>query len=95
MTDTVILTKHDALVPYLEEIGLINGDEPVIREAFQEDIKDKNVIGSLPLHLAVLAHTVTIVPLNIPSDMEEETLTIDDIKELIGDIQKFKVELLG
>lgn len=90
---TVIVTQHDALVSYLQKIGMTNGDEEIIEHAFQEDIKDRDVIGILPLHLAVLANTVTTVPLNIPPDMRNQELTLEDIEELAGDIQTFKVEL--
>ena len=94
MANTVVITQHEALLDYLKEIGLIDGNEKVISHASQEDVKGQDVIGILPLHLAVLANTVTTVPLNIPPDMRNQELSLEDIYELAGDIQTFRVELV-
>lgn len=81
----IVVTRHEALVDYLEEIGLIkHGDYTLITHATIEDIKDKDVIGVLPLSLACEAHTVTEVPLTLPQELRGQELSIEDVRKYAG-----------
>ena len=84
MKDTVI-TRHPALVAYLQEIGMVDDGVRVITHATPDDVRDKDVIGVLPLRLAALASSVTEVPLDIPAELRGQELTLDQIRQYAGE----------
>lgn len=87
----IIVTRHPALVDYLREIGLVDEDVPVIDHATPRDVIGREVIGVLPLHLAVLAHTVTEIPLALtPTDRGRE-LPIERVREIAGHARTYSV----
>ena len=53
--ETIVVTRHPALVEYLTEIGLLPNGVTVLIHVTPEDVVGKHVIGVLPLHLAALA----------------------------------------
>lgn len=55
---TIIVTRHAGLVSWLAEQG-ISGQ--IIAQVTPDDVLGKDVVGVLPLHLAALASTVTVV----------------------------------
>lgn len=75
--NTVIVTRHTALVDFLREKG-ISG--VVVSHATAKDVAGKIVYGVLPLHLASLCEKVVSVDLNIPSDKRGIELTLDDVR---------------
>ena len=90
--DFVVVTRHQALVAYLQEIGLIPGEVAVIPHATPEDIRGKHVIGVLPLRLAAEAETVTEVPLDLPAELRGQELTLEQIRQHAGQPQTYKVQ---
>ena len=54
----------------------------VIASATPDDIRDKHVIGALPLHLAALALDVTTVDYNCPFDLRGKDLTAQQLDDL-------------
>ena len=91
--EKIIVTRHPALVDYLKEVGVITGDEPVITHATEEDVMGKDVIGVLPLSLASVANSVTIVEvtLNLTPEMRGRELSLDEIRSVAGDITTYTV----
>ena len=87
----IIITRHPALIKYLEEIGVITGDEPVITHATEEDVRGKDVIGVLPLSLASVANRVTEVTLNLTPEMRGRELSLDEIRSVAGDVTTYTV----
>lgn len=81
MTNKIVITRHPALISYLEEIGLISEGTPVYAHATPELVKDKQVIGILPLYLAVLTETITEIPLNIPQELRGQELSLEQIRQ--------------
>ena len=77
--DTIIVTRHAALVDYLVAEGHATADTPTVSHVKPEDVRGKHVIGVLPLHLAALAATITEVPLDIPADMRGKELSLSDL----------------
>ena len=80
--NTVVVTRHESLVEYLREINLISEDTPVISHANPEQVQGKDVIGVLPLSLAVLAHSVTEVPLALAPEDRGKELSLERVKEI-------------
>lgn len=89
--ETVIITRHKALVDYLIEKNIISKKTKTIEHATIEDIKDKHVIGILPLNLACYTSKITIIPLTIPFELRGKELTLNDIKKYAGKIETYNV----
>lgn len=81
MSETVVVTRHSALLAYLHEKGYIGEYVNVIPHASPEAVRGKHVVGSLPLHLAALAESVTVVPLALPFDMRGKELTLQEVRK--------------
>ena len=92
--DKIIVTRHQALIDYLKEIGIIDGNEPIVAHATADDVRDKHVIGVVPLSLACLAKKVTEVPLLIPSSMRGKELSIDDMRRYADSPVTYKVTVI-
>jgi putative CRISPR-associated protein (TIGR02620 family) len=83
-TEKVVVTRHPALVEHLVEEGIVNEDTPVLIHASADDIAGKHVIGILPLHLAALAESVTVVPLSVPPELRGTELSVEQVREFAG-----------
>lgn len=83
-TPPVVVTRHAALIDYLVEINAIPPGTPHLTHATPEQIKNRDVIGVLPLHLAALCRQVTEVPLDLPPDARGRELTLDEVRQYAG-----------
>ncbi len=90
--ETVVVTRHDALVEFLQEEGIITGEEKIMSHAEVEDIRGKRVIGVLPLSLAVEAAVVIEIPLNIPSELRGKELTVEQVREFSSSPNEYIVK---
>lgn len=77
----LVVTRHDALVKYLMEKGYITPDTIIKKHVKGEDVRDKHVIGNLPLSLAVLTKSITEVPLELDESQRGRELTLEEIRE--------------
>ena len=91
MSNTVIITRHPALVELLSERGIIDGTEQVLSHATPEDVMGRHVIGVLPLSLAALAASVTEVPLSLAPEDRGKELGIERLREIAGDAVTYVV----
>lgn len=82
--DTVIVTRHQALVEYLIEIGLASTHSRVIEHATEFDVAGRRCIGVLPLRLALLASSVVEIPLNLPPELRGKELSLDQVRAYAG-----------
>ncbi len=95
--DTVVVTRHPALVSHLCGLGLIpstDGHTPdceVIDHATPAHVAGMHVIGVLPLHLAALAAKVTEVPLYIPEECRGRELTLEEVQRYAGEPSTYRV----
>lgn len=91
----IVVTRHPALVQYLKEIGIIDENTPVLEHATKEDVAGKHVIGVLPLELASEAKYVTTINLNMTKEHRSRELTLEDMKEIAGEITTYKVSRMN
>lgn len=91
MAEKVVATRHAALVDLLVERGLIEPNTPVISHATPEQVAGKDVIGVLPLSLAVLANTVTELPLALTPELRGKELDLDTLRGIAGEAVTYKV----
>lgn len=91
--DTVIVTRHPALVDLLVERGLITEADRarVIEHATAADVRGRRVIGVLPLHLACEAARVVEVPLAVRPDQRGRELSLDELREIAGPAVEYSI----
>lgn len=78
--ETIIITRHKALVEYIFEQGIAPAGTPVIAHAGAEEIRGRRCIGPLPLHLAALAASIVEVPLRMPPELRGVELTLEQVR---------------
>ena len=94
--EVIVVTRHPALVELLKEMNIINDEVQVVTHVSDpETIKDKIVIGVLPLHLASLAEEVWTINLDLKPEDRGKELTLEELREKFAGIERFKVESLG
>jgi len=91
MTETIVVTRHPALVDLLREQGLINGSERIIDHATADDVRGRHVIGVLPLALAALTASVTEIPLALTPEDRGKELDLARLREIAGSPRTFVV----
>lgn len=82
--NAIIVTKYNALVDYIHEIGLASTECEATEYVNSSDTRNKHIIGIVPLRTASRAKTITYIPLRIPKDRRGEELHIEEIRELAG-----------
>ena len=87
--DIVVVTRHQGLVDFLKSEGVYVSE--VISHATVENVKDKVVIGVLPVALMSKAYVVISVDLELPLEMRGLELTEQDIRKYFVDIRAYKV----
>lgn len=92
--DTIVITRHAALVEYLKEQGIIDDNVTVIEHATADAVRDKHVIGVLPVHLATLTAKYTNLTMNVPQDKRGQELTLDEVREYAGDAVTYEIRTL-
>lgn len=92
--ETVVVTRHPALVSFLVEQGIITADAPVLTHATRADVEGRDVIGVLPLSLARYAASVTEVPLNLPPELRGQELTLEQVRAHAGAVTRYRVTVL-
>lgn len=88
---TLVVTRHPALVDYLRRHGCIGDDVEVREHVTADDVRDRHVIGVLPMHLAALAASVTEVPLALTPDMRGRELTLEELERVAGRPRRYRV----
>jgi putative CRISPR-associated protein (TIGR02620 family) len=89
MKDVIIVTRHPAMVEFLRDYCGITGK--VIAHATAADVAGRRVVGTLPLHLAALAASVTEVTLNLPPELRGKELTVEQLDKYSQSLQTFVV----
>jgi len=88
--DKIVVTRHVNLIKYLQEVEGITATQ-IITHANEDDVRDKIVIGILPLHLASLATEIWEVPINVPLELRGIELSVEQLKEFAQPMQKYIV----
>lgn len=87
----LIITRHPALVALLVERGLATAETPVLAHATVKDVEGKDVVGVLPLSLAVHARTVTEIPLALTPELRGKELDLPTLRQIAGEAVTYKV----
>jgi len=90
--ETVVVTRHPALIDLLVERGIINGSEGVLSHVTSDDVQGWHVVGVLPLALAAEAISVTEVPLSLAPEDRGVELSLERLREIAGEAQTYQVK---
>ncbi len=96
----LVVTRHPALVEYLRETGVVSESAVVLAHVETPDqIRDRRVVGVLPLHLASVCQSVTEVPMALqPADreaMQRGDLSLERVRQVAGAPQTYVVRRRG
>jgi len=90
LENPLVVTRHKALVEVLEtDFGLT--DIEVIEQATPEQLQGRDVIGILPIYLAAYCNSVTVLNLTVPQELRGAELTVDQVREFMGELRTYKV----
>lgn len=91
----LVVTRHAALIDYLVETDVIPAGTPYLTHATPDDVRGRDVIGVLPLHLAALCSSVTEVPLTIPAEARGRELSLYEVRQYAGPPVTYRVKVLA
>ena len=89
--ETVVVTRHHALVEVLRERGLIDDGVRVISHATVDDVRGRRVIGVLPMHLAAEAAEVVVVDLSLLAELRGQELSASQVRAHMGAVTTYVV----
>lgn len=78
---TIFVARHEGLQQYCREIGLIQDNTPCYEAVTVALIRNKDVVGILPLKLACLTNTYTMIPLGLKRSFNVSELSLEDIRQ--------------
>jgi hypothetical protein len=93
MKNTLVVTRHKALLQHLNNLGLTSEFTEVLQHVSAEDVIGRHVIGVLPNHLAALADSLTEIPINLPQELRGVELTLEQIQQYSGDPVTYTVRV--
>jgi putative CRISPR-associated protein (TIGR02620 family) len=91
MNAPVIITRHGGLVEWLKATRPELADAPILDTATPADVEGKDVYGVLPLHLAALAASVTVVEFTAAVVRGGMDLTAKQMAEAGAALRTFRV----
>lgn len=86
--DFIIVTRHQGLVDWLAARGITG---TVVPSVTADDVRGKQVVGALPLHLAAEAESVTTVAYQCPMKLRGQDLSADQLDVLGAKLETFQV----
>jgi CRISPR-associated protein Csx16 len=86
--EVVIVTRHSGAIEWLRRQGI---EAEVIAQATPDQIRGKNVIGALPLHLATECFTMTSIAFDTPPNKRGEELSANDMEKFGARLETFLV----
>jgi len=89
--ESVIVTRHQALVEYIFREKIAPQGTKVIPHATAEEVTGMHVIGVLPLHLAALAAKVTVVEMDIPLSHRGVELSLANMDKMVTGVNTYLV----
>ena len=90
----VVVTRHPALLEYLQELGMTTAETAVISHASPEAIRGLHVCGVLPHSLSALTESFTEIPLSIPPELRGVELTLTQLRQYAGAPATYHVEVV-
>ena len=93
--DTIVVTRHRALVTLLRKWKVVTGDVQVYQHVTEQDVAGKHVIGVLPIWLAASAASYTEVPVRAPREMRGVELSLDELRLYARQPVTYHIQVMG
>ena len=90
----IVVTRHPALVEYLQEIGLAEEGVEVVTHATPLMVEGRHVCGVLPHSLSCLTISFTEIPLSLTPEMRGKELDLFTLREIAGKPVTYTVEVI-
>ncbi|MDW8345353.1 MAG: CRISPR-associated protein Csx16 [Bacteroidia bacterium] len=91
-TVDIVVTRHRGLIDYLRQQGFDVDGAIVIDHVTDPNILvGRHVVGVLPMHLASLCTSITVVDLNLPQDLRGADLSADQVAQYATGISTYRV----
>ena len=87
----IIVTRHEALLQYLLQEGIVKEGVKVVSHAAPDTITGKHVLGVLPHALSSMCASFTEVPLFLPPELRGKELTLAEVTEYAGEPVTYSV----
>ena len=87
---TIIVTRHTGLIQWLKSHGIVG--DVISHVEFPDQIRGKDVVGVLPLHLAAVAASVTTVEMTLPADKRGVDLTPEEMDSFGAIMHTYSVQ---
>lgn len=89
--EVVIVSRHPAAIEFIKKYAPVFADAPVLSHATEDDVRDKIVIGNLPLHLASLAKRVIVIEFTGTAPRGQE-YTLEDMINAGAVLREYQVK---
>lgn len=89
--ESIVVTRHEALLQFLQENNIVPAGTPVKVHANEVDVRGKHVYGVLPMRLAAEAAMLTEVSMVIPPEYRGRELSLENIKAFAPTLTTYKV----
>ena len=90
----LIVTRHPALVEYLQELGLVKESVEVVTHATPSIVTRRHVCGVLPHSLSCLTKSFTEIPLRLTPEMRGKELDLATMRKIAGKPVTYTVEVI-
>ena len=78
--EIIIITRHQGMVNYLAAQGITG--QVIAHVSAPDQVRGAHVYGAIPLHLAALAASVTVVDMpTLPAEMRGQDLTAEQMTQ--------------
>ena len=89
----LVVTRHQGLIDFLREKGIIDENTKILTHISDpSEVKDKVVLGNLPLHLASMTKMLITPVLNLTPEMRGKDLSKEDVEKVFGGFKAFEVK---
>nr|BDI55091.1 MAG: CRISPR-Cas system-associated protein Csx16 [uncultured archaeon] len=95
MSEIIIVSRHAGAINWLKKHYPKFSNLKHLTHISEEEIKDRIIIGTLPVNLAVLAKEYWHLSMNVPLEMRGKELTVEDMENFNCKIENYKILKIG
>jgi len=91
MEEIITISRHSGAIEWLKKYHPEFSNVQHFVQALPDDIRDKIVIGTLPINLAYLAKEYYHLSMDIPLEMRGKELTVTDMEKCNCKLEHYKI----
>ncbi len=91
--NVVVIGKYKSFVEFVKKLGIFDWSTvTVVERASPHDVIGKVVVGAIPVDLAARASLVLVPKFNLPKELHDKELTLEEIKKYFVKFRVFSVK---